>query len=218
LPTLHIHIDESGNFTFSRKGSRYYIFAAVWSFNPEPLAQEITRLRFSLLKEGVNIESFHATLDRQRSRDLFVNTIALSIDWKFAAVVIEKRKVNPSLREEARFYPQFLNYLLNFVLRGSIGRSATSLMIYTDTLPIRAHREAVEKSIRLSCSLNITGKPFRIYHHKEEGNNWIQIADYCSWGVYRKWEGGDLRTYDHLAPHLQAPELDILQRGSDFYY
>jgi hypothetical protein len=57
-------------------------------------------------------------------------------------------------------------------------------MIYTDTLPVRAQREAVEKSIKLSCSIEITGKPFRIYHHKEEGNNWIQVADYCSWSVF----------------------------------
>jgi hypothetical protein len=218
LSTLHIHIDESGNLTFSRRGSRYYIFAATWTFDPEPLAQEITRLRFSLLRDGVNIESSHATLDRQRTRDLFVRTISSSKDWKFAATVVDKRKVHPSIRNEARFYPQFLNYLLRFILRGSVGRRATALMIYTDTLPVRAQREAVEKSIKLSCSLEITGKPFRIYHHREEGNNWIQVADYCSWSVFRKWEGGDQRTYDQLVSHLEVPELDVLQRGIDFYY
>lgn len=60
--------------------------------------------------------------------------------------------------------------------------------------------------------------PLESYHHKKESNAWIQVADYCSWAVFRKWEGGDPRTYNQLQSRLAAPELDVLARGSVKYY
>ena len=53
LPTLHVPVDESGNFTFASRGSRFYVFGAAWTWDPEPLAPEIMRPSFSLLKQGV---------------------------------------------------------------------------------------------------------------------------------------------------------------------
>lgn len=78
MPTLHVHLDESG-----------------------------TRLRFSLLKQGHNLPAFHATTDRQVNRDAVVRALAAHANWRFAAVVIERAKVNPAIREPHRFYPKF---------------------------------------------------------------------------------------------------------------
>jgi hypothetical protein len=50
LPTLHIHTDESGNFDFSPKGSRYYVFAAAWTYHPAALAANLSALRFEQIK------------------------------------------------------------------------------------------------------------------------------------------------------------------------
>ena len=218
MSTLHVHLDESGNFTFSNRGSKYYNFAAVWTYDPEPLAQSITRLRFSILKNGTNLESFHAAVDKQWCRNIFVNHIANNSAWKYAALVVEKRKVNPSIRDEDCFYPKFLNSLLCFIFRGSLVRQATSVMIYTDTLPVERRRGAVKKAIFQACQKELGGKPFRLFHHKEECNTWIQVADYCSWAIHRKWENGDVRTYDQLRSRLHAPELDALRFGSTLYY
>jgi len=218
LPTLHIHLDESGDFNFSSSGSRFYTFAVAWTLEPAQLAQAVTRLRFSLTKAGHNIESFHAAEDRQHHRNLFVQTIIRFDDWRFAALVIEKAKVNPSIRAPERFYPQFLASMLRFVFRGSIGTRASSLIAFTDALPVKRNRESVVKAIKESCRNELGKIPFEIFHHRRESNAWIQVADYCTWAVFRKWEKGETRTYDQIVARLQAPELDCLRLGDIRYY
>lgn len=72
MPTLHIHLDEAGNLEFSPKGSRYFVFAASWTYEPEALAAALTQLRFSLLRDGHDLDSFHATEDKQSHRNVWV--------------------------------------------------------------------------------------------------------------------------------------------------
>ena len=38
VATLHIALDEAGNLNFSPRGSKYYVFAAAWTYDPAPLA------------------------------------------------------------------------------------------------------------------------------------------------------------------------------------
>jgi hypothetical protein len=171
-----------------------------------------------LIKAGYDIESFHAAEDRQHHRNLFVQTIIGFNDWRFAALVVEKAKVNPSIRAPEQFYPKFLASMLRFVFRGSVRESATSLIAFTDTLPFKRNRESVVKAIKESCRAELGKVPFEILHHRRESNAWIQVADYCTWSVFRKWESGDVRTYDQIGSRLQAPELDCLRWGTTRYY
>jgi hypothetical protein len=92
VPTLHVHLDESGNLTFKPTGSKYYVFTAAWTYDPAPLANDLTGLRFALLKQGHDVHRFHATEDRQVNRDAVVNALGRQGSWNFAAVVIEKAK------------------------------------------------------------------------------------------------------------------------------
>ena len=218
MSTLHIYLDESGNLTFSAKGTKYYAFAAAWTYDPEPLARDLTRLRFGILKQGFSIEAFHACNDKQWCRNRVVDTLAKAPDWSFAAMLVEKRKVNPSIRLSERFYPQFMSSLLKFIFRGRIADNATQFMIFTDSLPMQSHKKAVEKTIKQTCATELGSKPFQLFHHKHESNKWIQVADYCSWLIHRKWEQGDKRTYDQLASHLHAEERDLLRAGDFFFY
>jgi hypothetical protein len=107
---------------------------------------------------------------------------------------------------------------LKFILRRLLPGTAT-VLIFTDTLPVKQHRDAAEKAIKLTCRAELTSKiNFEIYHHPSASNPWIQVADYCSWAVFRKWEHKDTRTYDQLRHRLEAAELDALWRGTTLYY
>jgi Protein of unknown function (DUF3800) len=221
LPTLHVHLDESGDFNFSPRGTAFYTFAVAWTFDPLPLAQAVSTLRFALLKEGADMPAFHAAPDRQKHRDRLVQTIVAQNNWRFAALVVEKRKTNPLIRDPVRFYPHFLTSCLKFVIRGRLA-GADRVMIFTDSLPFqgsRKKREAVEKAIKMACAAELPrGFPFFIYHHPKESNAWIQVADYCTWAVFRKWESKDGRTYDQLRSKLAARELDALKWETTLYY
>src|SRR6267142_1785133 len=115
MPTLHVHLDESGDWTFNPKGSRYFVLTVAWTYDPQPLASALTALRFGFVAQGNNIESFHASPDKQSVRNAVVQTLLAHPTWQFASVVLEKCKINPSLYSPERFYPQFAGTLLKFL-------------------------------------------------------------------------------------------------------
>ena len=219
MSTLHVHVDESGDFNFSPKGTRYYVFAAAWTYDPAPLAHALTTLRFQLLKGGHDVPSFHATRDRQTNRNSFVHLLADHDGWRYAAAVVEKAKVYPELREPHRFYPLFGSTVLKYIFRRYLLPDTHHVLVFTDTLPLRSKREAAEKAIKITCRHEL-GEHVRFasYHHPAASNPWIQVADYCSWATFKKWEFGDVRTYEQLRHRLAEPELDTLRKGDVRHY
>jgi len=222
LATLHLHLDESGDWTFNPKGSTYFVLTVAWTYNPKPLATDLTSLRYRLIGQGMNIESFHASPDKQATRDLVVGTMLAHDDWRFAAVIIEKAKVNPVLREPHRFYPKFAGTLLKFVFRGSALRLGTArVLVYADTIPMDTNkkREGVLKAMKTTCAAELHSSiTHYVVSHCRESNTWLQVVDYCCWAVAKKWEKTDPRTYDQLRPRLQATEYDLTARGDQTAY
>lgn len=205
--------------TFKPSGSRYYVLTAAWTYDPPGLAGDLNRLRFSLLKQGHDLHRFHATEDKQVNRDAVVSALARHAGWSFAAVVIEKAKVYPDLRPPHRFYPRFAASVLRYVFRRHLQAGTSTVLVFTDTLPINKRREAVEKSIKMACRHELQAETrFESYHHPSASNPWLQVADYCAWAIFRKWEQGDTRTYNLLRHHLAEPEVDALQGGAVRYY
>lgn len=224
MASLHIHLDESGNFDFSPRGTRYYIFTTAWTYEPLPLAHELTALRFSLIKAGHNSETlscFHACDDPLRIRERVIDMLLTRKTWWFASIVVDKCRVNPSIREPLKFYPKFLSMLLKFVLRGRVRTDTSQVLIYTDTLPLRTKQETAAAliAIKSSCQNDMRRKiPFQVCNHRRESNAWLQVADYCSWSVCRKWERTDDSTYLRLGPRLAATEIAPMSRGDGVTY
>lgn len=157
--TLHIYLDESGDLNFTNKGTPYYIFAAVWTYDPAPLAGDLAALRFRLLKQGKNIERFHATDDDPKTRELVIERLARFPAWRFATVVVEKRKVPPAGRDPMwRFYSHFASVPLRFILRGPFLEKAHKVLIFTDSFPheVKQKREMAEKAIKTACRVELS--------------------------------------------------------------
>lgn len=219
VSTLHVFLDESGNLEFSPKGSPFYVFAAAWTYEPRLLAQELMSFRFKLLRDGHDLDSFHATRDKQPHRDRVVELLLNHRDWTFASLVIEKAKVYPPLRDQIRFYPEFAAMLLRFVLRGRVQAGTERVLIYTDRLPVQRNTRAVEKAIKTACRAELSDEiAFHLYHHPRQSNTWLQVVDYCCWAVHRKWDGKDTRTYDLLKRRIAKLELEVTRSGTTRYY
>ena len=56
-------------------------------------------------------------------------------------------------------------------------------------------REAVGKGVKvaLAAMLPATVDCTRVLHHASKSNMDLQIADYCTWAIYRKWNSQDAR-------------------------
>ena len=135
--------------------------------------------------------------------------------------------VNRSRKEQSQSLPlcrrEFLYKVFNYVKKlcaASPGppNDSPHILIYTDTLPFsKPQAKAVEVVIKASCKAE-SKIPFHVLHHRIEGNYWIQVADYCSWSICRKWEFNDPTFYGQLRCKLAAPEIAPMSLGTGKTY
>lgn len=216
---LYIFLDEAGNLDFSPKGTRFFVLGCISKERPFHAYRELNELKYDLVEQGVDIEYFHASEDRQATRDAVFQIIRCHLNGvRYDAVVVEKRKTGTALQAEEKFYPKMLGYLLRYVLEGHDLRRYREAIVFTDKLPVARKRNAIEKAVKetLAEMLPKTAS-YRIYHHDSKSNFDLQIADYFNWAVYRKWERADTRSYALIEPAIQS-EFDIFRCGTTHYY
>jgi len=111
-----------------------------------------------------------------------------------------------------------IGYLIRYVLEPKNLRDYTEVIVITDSIPVSRKREAVEKAVKQILSRMLpAGTKYRVLHHASKSCVSLQVADYCSWAIFRKWERGDLRSYDLIRSGMRS-EFDIFKFGSRYYY
>lgn len=66
---LYIFLGESGNLDFSVGKSRYFILSAMSVSRPFPSTVPLMELKYDLWEGGLEIEYFHASEDKQATRN-----------------------------------------------------------------------------------------------------------------------------------------------------
>lgn len=111
-----------------------------------------------------------------------------------------------------------MGYLLKFVLAKNALKGFDEVIVITDSIPFNSKRRAVEKAVKTKLTEMLpAGIPYRIHHYASKASRYLQVADYCNWAIYRKWETGDLRSYRLIAGAIES-EFDIFKVGSTHYY
>ncbi|KMP11763.1 hypothetical protein UR09_02450 [Candidatus Nitromaritima sp. SCGC AAA799-A02] len=220
---LYIFLDEGGNLDFSPKGTKYFTMTSVAMVRPFEMADPLDELKYDLIELGLDIEYFHASEDRQYVRNRVFPIIQPHLkNIQIDSLVVEKRKAGPALRRDSQFYPRMLGYLLKYPLERTLlnkfrVEDVDELIIVTDALPIKKKRKIIEKSIKVYLKSMLPSVRYRIMHHSSKSSMELQIADYCNWAIYRKWERGDSRAYTLIKGGIRS-EFDIFAGGRTFYY
>lgn len=216
---LYIFLDEAGNLDFSPTGTRYFLFGALTKERPFHAYRELTELKYDLVELGTDLEYFHASENAQPVRNRVFEIIRRNLNGtRVDALVVEKRKTGPALQAEEKFYPRMLGYLLRYILGKHDLRGFKEVIVFTDAIPISRKRAAIEKAIKMTLAEMLPKSAcYRVLHHTSKSNLDLQIVDYCTWAIYRKWQSGDERSYEHIAPAVTS-EYDLFRRGQTFYY
>lgn len=193
---LYVFLDESGNLDFSPNGTRYFVLTGVWLPRPFPCDSDLHSLRFDLIESGLDIEYFHASDDRQPTRDRVFDLIRERIDsFRADALIVEKRRIDQSLRVDTAFYPRMIGQLLSRIIANCVAERWTELIVITDRIPVNRKRKAVEKAVRTTLSHMLPDQVrHRILHHDSKSCAGLQIADYFNWAIYRAWDRNDRRS------------------------
>jgi hypothetical protein len=134
------------------------------------------------------------------------------------SLIVEKAKTGPALRADEAFYPKMLGYLLRYVIEREVVDGVDELIVITDTIPVQKKRKAIEKAIKTVLAAMLpAGMGYRILHHASRSHYGLQVADYCNWAVFRKWQRGETEYYARLKPALRS-EFEIFRTGVTYYY
>jgi hypothetical protein len=216
---LYVFLDEAGDFNFSLTGTRFFTLTTITNIRPFSWDAPLISLKYDLIEVGLDIEYFHAAEDRQAVRDQVFTIIANNLtNLRINSLMVEKRKTGPALQILEKFYPRMIGYLLRYVLNPKNLRDFAEVIVITDSIPFSRKREAIEKAVKQTLSRMLpTGTKYRILHHASKSCAGLQVADYCNWAIFRKWERGDLRSYDLIQSGIQS-EFDIFKSGHRYYY
>lgn len=214
-----IFVDEAGNFDFSRTGTSHYIFSCVTATAPFPIHAELDALRFRLMHERNVKVFFHAAEDEQYVRDEVYSIICPHLqDLTIDTVIVEKRKTGPSYRPIEKFYPYALGQLIRYVARRHSWRSGDTPIFITDEVPLSKKKQALKDAVKTVLAHMVPkGVPYFLHHHLSMSNYGLQVADYCSWAIQRKWELNDERSYSLIASAIKS-EFDIFKQGTTIWY
>lgn len=210
----YIFLDESGNFDFESPETRYFVMTSVSMYRPFPVCEALDSCKHDFLENGLDIEYFHCSPDKSHVRERVMGLIEDHLEeMRIDSLIVEKRKTPPALREEKRFYLEILVRLLKDVLPEERALDARQIVVITDTVPVRKNRKAFEKVIKDALAENLEkGARYRILHHSSRSHYGLQVADYCCWAVFRKWQRGETAHYDRIKGAVRN-ELRIFRNG-----
>ena len=217
---FYIFLDEAGNLDFSPTGTKYFIVSSVAKKRPFHAYRELTELKYNLVETGIDLEYFHASEDAQTTRNQVFDIIWRNLPgFRVDSLIVDKSKVALDRRTEERFYPEVIGDLLRRTLKVTDMTQFNEVIVFTDQIPVNRKREAVEKAIKITLKrmLPIPSHRYRILHHASKSNFDLQIADYITWAIYRKWALGDLRSFN-LIQTVVLSEHEYLAPDSPLYY
>lgn len=197
---LYIFIDESGNFDFSLKGTRYFVVCAYITNNPLDIRFDILKLRYKLLEFGYEQESFHATEDKQFVRNDMYKIISNSNGY-YSFVYVKKKRLGYELKNKKELYTLSIKTLLFNILTNEqdLNKKYNQLIVIMDKVLTNEEKGYLYKIIR--PELKKFDIRFELYFFQTKSDYNAQIADYGSWARYiglEKGEYGPLCSVNHL--------------------
>ena len=217
----YVFADEAGDFEFSRKNnvSKYFIVCAV-CFDDCEIGHELLRLRRDLMWDGVEIDSyFHAAKDTQFVRDKVFGLLN-KFEFQIYAQILEKSKAQPQTRESRhRFYKYAWLYLFRHSMPKMIKNYEDHLMVTTASIGVKKGQAEFSEAVQdvLKQTQRVDAGSWRTAFCSSASDPCLQIADYCTWAIQRKWERKDARPYDLIKSKIKY-EYDTWSRGSTHYY
>lgn len=189
---------------------------------PFQMAEQLDNLKYDCIDLGLNIEYFHATEDKQEVRNRVFAIAQNHLDnIQIDTLIVEKRKTLPALQATFKFYPEMIGYLLKYPLARKILNQypvdLDEVIVITDSLPVNKKRNLFEKTIKAVLKRELPTIHHRVMHHSSKSSMELQIADYCNWAIFRKWESGDSRSHNLIKGGIKS-EFDIFQAGNKYYY
>jgi len=207
---------DRSDFDFSRGhgASRYFILCTVTSSHCV-VGDALLALRRDLGWRGLHLDRvFHATEDPQAVRDEVFALLA-GMDFRVDATILEKSKAQPHLRDDAQLYK--MAWYLHFKYLARRLGSSDRLFVAASSLGTKKARGALHTAVDDVVRQLSPCRSHRVAFWPADSDPCLQVADYCTWAIQRKWERADERSHLIISPKIRS-EFDVWQNGEIYYY
>lgn len=204
---LYVFIDESGNFDFSKKGTKNFVLAGVATLEPLASAIPLQNLKYLLLSEGVDISQFHATEDKYVVRERVFGVVTALKNMTTHTVYGLKSELPESVQSSAAMHIRFSRSLISTILKSYKDHQYDCVVLVLD----QAFTKRVQGEFRsgIKPELKESDKPFHIYFHSMKTDFNGQIADYLAWAKFKQLERGENRPWGLLTQSICPTEIDL---------
>lgn len=213
----YVFADEAGNFDFSASpgATRYFVLTTV-TLNDCQLGKDLLDMRRALAWDGIYLDRvFHATEDQQAVRDHVFGLLSAA-DFRVDATIFEKRKTAPYRQNQVAFY-QLAWYLHFKHVAPKVVTGSDRLLVTAASLGNKKERGAFHGAVTNVVFQVSPTLSHRVAFWPYESDPCLQIADYCTWAIQRKWELADERSHVLIADKIKS-EFDVWSIGTNYYY
>jgi hypothetical protein len=218
MPNKFIFADESGDFTFEKGNniSRYFIVCTV-IMDDCAIGNRLLGLRRRLAWEKESLgDYFHATADRQSVRD-GVYKLIRDGDFTIQANIMEKSKAQPQVRRtNERFYKYGWYYLFKHGIVDDID-DHDEVLITTASVKTKKAQGVFTDAVNDVVQQHLPRSQWRASFCPCACDPCLQVADYCTWAIQRKWERNDARSYNIIKDRITY-EFELWEHGRQHYY
>lgn len=214
---VHVYADEAGNFDFSRAtgASKYFILTTV-TLADHKMESELLQLRRDLAWSVVDLPpAFHATSDKQAIRDQ-VFSILTQHDFRVDATILEKAKAQPQTRSSNLVLYQYAWYYHMKYLAPRLVAKGDELMVVAASIETKKKQHVFNNVIQDAMTQSSNNNIVTV-SRPADTDPCLQVADYCSWAIQRKWEANDDRSFNLIKDKVKS-EFDVWRRGAKLYY
>lgn len=218
MPKHYIFADEAGDLTFQRGQniSRYFILCTI-HLESCKVGHDLLELRRDLIWRDLPLgEYFHASHDKQIVRDAVFGLIQRE-DFQVQATVMEKSKGQAHIRQsKERFYQYGWFYHAKHAISRMV-RADAEFLVTTASVGTKKGQAIFTAGVNDVFQQTIPRDRWKTFFCPSAADPCLQLADYCTWAIQKKWERGDSRSYNLIANKVTY-EYDLWQRGLTHYY
>lgn len=223
MSRVHLFGDEAGDLAFKPPAppgiSRYFIIGTV-AMDDCSIAEELTALRRELAWNGVHLDEFHATVDKQRVRDRVYDIISQH-DLRFDATILDKRKAFPYTYSDPLYFYKLAWYLHFKDIAPAIVDSKDELLVVASSLQIKRKKKTTKAAVHKAVTEVVNQVSPTVICHcaftPAKTDPCLQVADYMTWAVQRKFEMDDSRSYDLIGPQVGSIYQPFILGNKNFY-
>lgn len=196
----YIYLDESGDLGFNpkKKNSKYFVVTVLSALDKKPIEKVVKKVHSGLKKKARRLSGgiLHAYKEKPVTRNRLLKLLNEK-ECLIMTIYLNKSKVYTKLREEKHvLYNYVTNILLDRIMTKKLVTSKSEIHLVaakreTNKFLNENFKDYLQKQIHGRHGLKIK---IEIKTPGEEKA--LQVVDFASWAIFRKYERGDDSYYN----------------------